>query len=88
MLKNWTQFGICLLLFIILFIFFSLSELLKFESPNEFEKETWTLNAEEKMAKVPKLREEGNELYKEKMYEEAAEKYAEALGILEQLMVQ
>lgn len=43
------------------------------------------MNAEEKAALIPKLKEAGNQLYKEKRISEAAEKYAEALGLLEQL---
>ena len=61
------------------------TELLKYQAPQDFEKETWTMNAEEKTALIPKLKEAGNQLYKEKRISEAADKYAEALGLLEQL---
>ena len=61
------------------------SELLKYQAPQDFEKETWTMNAEEKAELIPKLKEAGNQLYKEKRYSEATDKYAEALGLLEQL---
>ena len=64
---------------------FSILELLKVEEPGEYKRETWTLDNEEKTAAVPVLREEGNALYKEKKYEAASEKYAEAIGILETL---
>ena len=60
-------------------------ELLKFEKAGEFRKETWQMDAEEKLSIVPGLKEAGNQLYREKKYKEAAEKYAEALGCLEQL---
>ena len=60
-------------------------ELLKFEKPGEFLKETWQMDAEEKLSIVPRLKEAGNNLYQKKRYKEAAEKYAEALGCLEQL---
>jgi AH receptor-interacting protein len=43
------------------------------------------LTDEEKQNKVPKLKEEGNELYKQKKYSEAADKYGMAIGLLEQL---
>ncbi|PVD31682.1 hypothetical protein C0Q70_07100 [Pomacea canaliculata] len=62
-------------------------ELLKFQGPNDFEKETWTMSPAEKLAVVPKLKEIGNTLYKARQYEEASDKYAEALGILEQLLM-
>lgn len=60
-------------------------ELSKFEKPGEFRKETWQMDAEEKLSIVPGLKDTGNQLYQEKKYKEAAEKYAEALGCLEQL---
>lgn len=66
---------------------FCFSELLKFQGPNDFEKETWTMSPAEKLAVVPKLKEIGNTLYKARQYEEASDKYAEALGILEQLLM-
>lgn len=60
-------------------------ELLKYEKPGEFQKETWQMDAEEKLSIVPGLKEAGNKLYQEKKYKAAADKYAEALGCLEQL---
>ncbi|XP_045172004.2 AH receptor-interacting protein-like [Mercenaria mercenaria] len=60
-------------------------DLIKIERPGSYEKESWTLTDEEKQDKVPKLKEAGNELYKQKKYSEAAEKYGEAIGLLEQL---
>ena len=35
---------------------------------------------------IPKLKEEGNQLYKEKNFSEAVKKYEMALGFLEQLL--
>ncbi|KAK7485440.1 hypothetical protein BaRGS_00023388 [Batillaria attramentaria] len=61
-------------------------ELIKFESPEDFEKETWTMDTNEKLAVIPKLKEEGNKLYKEKKYDAAIGKYEQALGLLEQLL--
>lgn len=46
------------------------------------------MNEKEKLESVPKLREAGNEAYSKKNYEEAANKYAQALGMLEDLMLQ
>ncbi|XP_049776155.1 AH receptor-interacting protein isoform X3 [Schistocerca cancellata] len=62
-------------------------ELIKVEGPEEYKKESWQMNADEKLSAVPKLRERGNQLYKEKNFDEAAGLYAEALGLLEQLML-
>ncbi|XP_070572091.1 AH receptor-interacting protein-like [Ptychodera flava] len=60
-------------------------EILQVELPGEYKKEAWAMDEREKLEAVPKLREEGNSLYKQKEYREASEKYAEALGCLEQL---
>ncbi|CAI9734728.1 AH receptor-interacting protein-like [Octopus vulgaris] len=62
-------------------------ELTKIEAPGGYKQESWELNESEKLAAVPKLREEGNELYRDKKFKEANEKYAEALGMLEELML-
>ncbi|WAR03984.1 AIP-like protein [Mya arenaria] len=60
-------------------------EAINVERAGSFEKEVWTLSDEEKLGKLPRLRETGNELFKQKKYAQAADKYAEAIGILEQL---
>lgn len=57
----------------------------KFAKQGDYEKESWQMNVEEKREVLPKYKEEGNRLYKEKKYTEAAAKYGEALGCLEQL---
>ncbi|KAI0225055.1 Aryl-hydrocarbon-interacting protein-like 1 [Lamellibrachia satsuma] len=62
-------------------------ELLTVEIAGEFRKEIWAMDEGEKLAVLPKLREEGNSLYKEGAYEKAAAKYAEAIGVLEQLLL-
>lgn len=62
-------------------------ELLKVEQPEDYEKEVWQLTEKELLESIPKLKEEGNKLYKLKNYKGAAESYAKALGILEQLMI-
>ena len=62
-------------------------ELLKVEKAGEYEKDSWILTEEEKGKKIPLLKEEGNKLFKEKKYAEAAEKYSEALGFLEQFIL-
>lgn len=60
---------------------------MKVESPEDYEKESWQLNEEEKLKKIPALKNQGNELYKQTEYSKACDKYAQAIGILEQLML-
>ncbi|PSN54416.1 Aryl-hydrocarbon-interacting protein-like 1 [Blattella germanica] len=62
-------------------------ELLKVESPEEYPKEHWQMNEEEKLKAVPKLHSEGNSYFSNKNYKDASDKYAQALGLLEQLML-
>lgn len=57
------------------------------QKPGEYEKESWSMDPEEKLQSISLLKEEGNRLYKEQQYEEAAKKYAEALGRVEQLLL-
>lgn len=45
------------------------------------------MDEEEKVDIIPKLREQGNFEYRNKNYARAAELYAKAVGILEQLML-
>jgi len=60
-------------------------ELLTASLPGEYNKESWAMDYDEKFEALPKLREDGNRLYGEQQYHEAATKYAEALNMLEQL---
>lgn len=62
-------------------------ELLKVEQPGEYKKEHWAMTEDEKKDAIPKLKEEGNALYKEGRYLEASEKYFEALSYLEQMTI-
>ncbi|XP_039292783.1 AH receptor-interacting protein [Nilaparvata lugens] len=62
-------------------------ELLSIENPGEYERETWQFSDEERLSSVPVLREDGNNLYKNNLFKEASEKYARALGFLDQLML-
>ena len=57
------------------------------EEPGDYKKESWAMDFDEKLAAVPRLKEEGNQHYKDKNYAEAAKSYSEALGLLEQLML-
>ena len=60
-------------------------ELVKVELPGNYKKEAWQMDISEKLEALPKYRAEGNKLYGDKKFKEAAVKYAEALGCLEQL---
>ncbi|KAL0272237.1 UNVERIFIED_CONTAM: hypothetical protein PYX00_005294 [Menopon gallinae] len=62
-------------------------ELIKVEAPDEYEKETWQMEEDEKLKRIPELKSEGNQLYNNKDYVKAADKYATAIGMLEQLML-
>lgn len=55
------------------------------EAPSEYQRETWSLNNEEKMRAVPILHGEGNRLFKLGRYEEASSKYQEAIVCLRNL---
>jgi len=63
----------------------NVQELLTAELPGDYKKESWAMDYDEKFEALPKLREDGNRLYGERRYNEAATKYAEALDMLEQL---
>ena len=60
-------------------------EVLNVESPGDYQQQVWQLTTEEKLALVPKLKADGNALYKQGQHTEAGEKYCEALGCLEGL---
>jgi AH receptor-interacting protein len=68
-------------------IFFFLLELLKVEQPEDYEKESWQMNEDEKLKLVPQLKELGNEEFKKRNYQTASDHYAKAIGIIEQLMI-
>lgn len=61
-------------------------ELFSIEQPEDYEKERWQMNDEEKMNAQEALREKGNNFYKERNYKEAEECYRKAVGMIEQLM--
>nr|CAI5859102.1 unnamed protein product [Callosobruchus analis] len=62
-------------------------EVVKIEQPDEYEKESWQMEECEKLAMVPKLKEQGNKEFQKKDYAKAAEMYSKAIGMLEQLML-
>ena len=62
-------------------------ELLTVDQPEEYEKESWQMDADEKLDSVPQLKSDGNMLFGAKDYAGASEKYKHALGRLEQLML-
>uniref|UniRef100_A0AAX7W6R4 Aryl-hydrocarbon-interacting protein-like 1 n=1 Tax=Astatotilapia calliptera TaxID=8154 RepID=A0AAX7W6R4_ASTCA len=48
-------------------------------SPREYDRETWALSDEERLKAVPVLHGQGNKLYKQGRYQEATQKYKEAI---------
>jgi AH receptor-interacting protein len=62
-------------------------EIIKVEQPDEYEKDSWLLNSAEQTELIPKLKVEGNDLYKQCLYAQAADKYFAALNYLERLML-
>ena len=62
-------------------------ELLQVDSPGSYKQEAWAMADSEKLDLVPKLREEGNNLYRSGDNLLAAGKYFEAISYLEQLSV-
>uniref|UniRef100_A0A1I7XU36 TPR_REGION domain-containing protein n=1 Tax=Heterorhabditis bacteriophora TaxID=37862 RepID=A0A1I7XU36_HETBA len=61
--------------------------LLSVMQSEEYEAEGWQLSAEEKMMSLETLRLEGNALYAQRKYDEAIDKYREALGRVDGLML-
>lgn len=57
------------------------------EQPDEYEKESWQMDENEKLTEIPKLKEQGNKEFKNKQYKAASDNYCKAIGILEQLML-
>lgn len=55
--------------------------------PHEYEKESWQMTEEEKLNNIPAMREKGNTLFREQNHEKAEQVYAQAIGLLEQLML-
>lgn len=62
-------------------------EVISIEQPDEYEKESWQLNEDEKLTTVESYRIKGNEMFKNNKIKEAEENYSYALSILEQLML-
>ncbi|KAM9320838.1 aryl-hydrocarbon-interacting protein-like 1 [Gastrophryne carolinensis] len=60
-------------------------ELLKVESPSMYKRETWALSDDEKLKAVPVLHGEGNRLFKLGRYEDAINKYREAVICLKNI---
>lgn len=62
-------------------------ELVRVESPEEYQKESWQFKEDEKLQMVPVLKERGNIAFKNSDYKAAIEAYSMAIGFLEQLMM-
>ncbi|KAJ3590659.1 hypothetical protein NHX12_008608 [Muraenolepis orangiensis] len=54
-------------------------ELIEVQQPSEYNRETWALNDVERLKAVPVLHGQGNKLYKLGRYQEATQKYKEAV---------
>ncbi|KAM8904165.1 aryl-hydrocarbon-interacting protein-like 1 isoform 3-T4 [Spinachia spinachia] len=54
-------------------------ELMRVQQPSEYNRETWALSDEERLKVVPVLHGHGNKLYKQGQYQEATQKYKEAI---------
>ncbi|XP_066552069.1 aryl-hydrocarbon-interacting protein-like 1 isoform X1 [Amia ocellicauda] len=65
-------------------LFFVL-ELLKVEQPSEYNRESWALSDEERLKAVPILHGQGNKFFKLGRYEEATNKYKEAIICLKNI---
>lgn len=62
-------------------------ELLKVEKPGEYKQDNWAMSNAEKEMAIPKLKEEGNLLYKQGSQKAASLKYYEALSYLEEQLI-
>lgn len=62
-------------------------ENLSIDLPEEYERESWQMNEDEKLKSVENYRSRGNEMFKNNRFEEAEEMYSLALGTIEQLML-
>ena len=62
-------------------------ELLSMEQPGQYKQDHWAMSEQEKIQAIPVLKEEGNALYRAGKHFKAAEKYFNALGYLEQLLI-
>ncbi|ESO05839.1 hypothetical protein HELRODRAFT_184898 [Helobdella robusta] len=60
-------------------------EVTSVEDVGKYKKDLWALSDDEKLNIIPMLKEEGNKLFVDKKYEEASEKYGQAIGLLDQL---
>lgn len=67
--------------------FYFSTEIVKVEFPGEYEQELWQIKDENKLELVPKLKEEGNQLYATKEYAKALEKYELALMFIDQFQL-
>jgi len=62
-------------------------ELLSVEQPEDYEKEAWQMDADEKLHSIPQLKDEGNRLFRSNQLAAATDQYGDAIGRLEQLML-
>lgn len=60
-------------------------ELLSVETEGSYEKDVWSMTESEKRDAIPRLKELGNELYRDKKYMKAANTYSKAISCIEDL---
>jgi AH receptor-interacting protein len=62
-------------------------ELISIELPEQYQKDSWQLNDDEKLVQIQELKDKGNQAYKEKDIKAAETSYSYAIGMVEQLML-
>ncbi|XP_041087866.1 AH receptor-interacting protein-like [Polyodon spathula] len=62
-------------------------DLLKVEAPGSYRQDPWAMSDDEKLAVVPSIHEEGNQLFREGKVKAASEKYHNAIACLKNLQM-
>lgn len=62
-------------------------ELLSIELASDYQKESWQMDDAEKLKRIQELKDQGNEHYKNREFQQAEDSYSYAIGIIEQLML-
>ncbi|XP_041095269.1 AH receptor-interacting protein-like [Polyodon spathula] len=62
-------------------------DLLKVEAPGSYRQDPWAMSDDEKLAAVPSIHEEGNQLFREGRVQAASEKYHNAIACLKNLQM-
>ncbi|XP_034404687.1 aryl-hydrocarbon-interacting protein-like 1 isoform X4 [Cyclopterus lumpus] len=62
-------------------------ELIRVQQPSEYNRETWAMSDKERLKVVPVLHGQGNKLYKQGHYQDATQKYKEAIICLKNVQM-